>query len=113
MAAEPERVAELHQRGALFLQLANERGLPTGQSMGISIVPLIVGDTKRCVALTNALFERGIDVQPILYPGVKERAVRLRFFVNRTHTEDQIRQAIGIVDEEWQRLCCAGGPAAG
>ena len=104
MAAEPERVAELHQRGALFLQLANERGLPTGQSMGISIVPLIVGDTRRCVALTNALFTRGIDVQPILYPGVKERAVRLRFFINRTHSEEQIRQAIDIIDEEWRRI---------
>jgi 8-amino-7-oxononanoate synthase len=107
MAAEPERVAELHQRGALFLQLANERGLPTGQSMGISIVPLIVGDTRRCVALTNALFARGIDVQPILYPGVKERAVRLRFFINRTHSEEQIRQAIAIIDEEWRRISSA------
>jgi 8-amino-7-oxononanoate synthase len=108
MAAEPERVAELHQRGALFLQLANERGLPSGQSMGISIVPLIVGDTKRCVALTNALFARGIDVQPILYPGVKERAVRLRFFINRTHSEEQIRRAIAIIDEEWRRISGAG-----
>ena len=107
MAAEPERVAELHQRGAMFLRLANERGLPTGQSMGISIVPLIVGDTKRCVALTNALFVRGVDVQPILYPGVKERAVRLRFFINRTHSEEQIRRAIAIIDEEWRRVCGA------
>jgi 8-amino-7-oxononanoate synthase len=107
MAAEPERVAELHQRGALFLQLANERELPTGQSMGVSIVPLIVGDTKRCVALTNALFARGIDVQPILYPGVKERAVRLRFFINRTHSEEQIRCAIDILDEEWRRISSA------
>lgn len=107
MAAEPERVAELHQRGALFLQLANERELPTGQSMGISIVPLIVGDTRRCVALTNALFARGIDVQPILYPGVKERAVRLRFFINRTHSEEQIRRAIDIIDEEWRRISSA------
>jgi 8-amino-7-oxononanoate synthase len=104
MAAEPERVAELHQRGALFLQLARERGLPTGSSKGISIVPLIVGDTKRCVALTNALFARGIDVQPIVYPGVKERAVRLRFFINRTHSVDQIRRAMVIIDEEWRRI---------
>ncbi len=104
MAAEPERVTELHQRGALFLKLASERGLPTGQSKGISIVPLIVGDTKRCVALTNALFTRGIDVQPILYPGVKERAVRLRFFINRTHSEEQIHRAVGIIDEEWRRI---------
>jgi 8-amino-7-oxononanoate synthase len=109
MAAEPERVAELHQRGALFLKLARERGLPTGQSKGISIVPLVVGDTKRCVALTNALFARGIDVQPILYPGVKERAVRLRFFINRTHSEEQIRRAVAMVDEEWRRISGGSG----
>jgi 8-amino-7-oxononanoate synthase len=105
MLAEPERVAELRQRGGLFLELAHERGFPTGSSKGVSVVPLIVGDTKRCVALTNALFRRGIDVQPILYPGVRERAVRLRFFINGTHTEYQIRRTIGIVDEEWCRVC--------
>jgi 8-amino-7-oxononanoate synthase len=44
-------------------------------------------------------------VQPILYPGVRERAVQLRFFINATHTEDQIRRTIGIVDEEWRRVC--------
>jgi len=104
MLAEPERVGELRHRSGLFLQLASERGLPTGSSKGVSVVPLIVGDTKRCVALTNALFKRGIDVQPILYPAVRERAVRLRFFINGTHTEGQIRRTIGIVDEEWRRL---------
>jgi len=109
MAAEPERVAELRRRAGLFLQLARERGLPTGSSKGVSVVPLIVGDTKRCVALTNALLKRGIDVQPILYPGVRERAVRLRFFINGTHTEDQIRWTIGIVEEEWRRF--GGRPA--
>jgi 8-amino-7-oxononanoate synthase len=59
--------------------------------------------------LTNALFQRGIDVQPILYPAVRERAVRLRFFINGTHTEDQIRRTIGVVDEEWRRI--GGHPA--
>jgi 8-amino-7-oxononanoate synthase len=105
MAAEPERVAELRQRSGLFLELARDRGLPTGSSKGVSVVPLIVGDTKRCVALTNALFHRGIDVQPILYPAVRERAARLRFFINRTHTEAQLRRTIGIVEEEWRRIC--------
>jgi hypothetical protein len=40
---------------------------------------------------------------------VRERAVRLRFFINRSHTEEQIRQAIGITDEEWRRF--GGHPA--
>jgi len=104
MAAEPERVVELQRRGRYFLDLAQARDLPTGSSRGVPIVPLIVGDTKRCVALTNALFARGIDVQPILYPAVKERAVRLRFFINCAHTEEQLRHAVAIVDEEWRRI---------
>ena len=108
MAAEPERVSELHQRAPCSCELARrKRGCRPAPSKGISVVPLIVGDTKRCVALTNALFARGIDVQPILYPGVKERAVRFRFFINRTHTEEQIRQTIAIIDEEWRRVSSA------
>jgi 7-keto-8-aminopelargonate synthetase-like enzyme len=52
-------------------------------------------------------------VQPILYPAVRERAVRLRFFINRSHTEEQIRQAIGITDEEWRRHCHGNGIGGG
>ena len=44
--------------------------------------------------LSNALFERGINVQPIVYPAVEERAARLRFFVSALHTEAQIKSAI-------------------
>src|SRR5579883_170851 len=104
MRAEPDRVARLQQRGKLFLKLARERGLPTGLSQGYSVIPVIVGETARCVKLTEALFRRGIHVQPILYPAVDERSVRLRFFVTCTHTEEQIRQAIDIIDEEWRAL---------
>ncbi|HUK10492.1 MAG TPA: aminotransferase class I/II-fold pyridoxal phosphate-dependent enzyme [Stellaceae bacterium] len=104
MRTEPERVQQLQQRGKLFLKLARERGLPTGLSQGYSVVPLIVGATPRCIKLTEALFRRGIHVQPILYPAVDERSTRLRFFLTCTHTEEQIRQAIDIIDQEWRAL---------
>ena len=104
MEAEPERLSLLRQRARLLLELMEERGLPTGLSKGVAIVPLVVGNTVRCVELSNALLRRGIDVQPILRPGVKERSVRLRFFVNSTHTEDQIRRAVAIVDEEYRAI---------
>ena len=104
MTDEPTRVGELRKRAQLFLELARERGLPTGFSNGVAIIPVVIGNSPRCVALSNALFERGIDVQPILQPGVKERAVRLRFFVNQTHSEDQIRQAVAVIDEEYRRI---------
>jgi 8-amino-7-oxononanoate synthase len=101
---EPDRVQRLQQRGRLFLELARERGLATGLGRGYSIIPLIVGSSLRCIKLTEALFRRGIHVQPILYPAVDERSARLRFFITCMHSDQQIRQSIDIIDEEWRAL---------
>jgi 7-keto-8-aminopelargonate synthetase-like enzyme len=40
------------------------------------------------------MFDAGVNVQPILYPAVEESAARLRFFINCTHTEEQILYAV-------------------
>jgi len=101
---EPERVRRLNERAELFLQLAREGGLDVGGSIGASIVPVITGSSIRAVRLAQALFERGINVQPILYPAVPERAARLRFFLTAAHTEEQIRQTVATLLEENHRV---------
>jgi 8-amino-7-oxononanoate synthase/acyl carrier protein len=101
---EPERVARLHERAGLFLTLARSRGLNTGLSKDSPIVPVILGDSIHCLRLSRAMFDRGINVQPILYPAVEERAARLRFFVTASHTEEQIRHAIDVTAEEVERI---------
>ena len=100
MQAEPERVERLRSRGKLFLEVAREHGLPTGSAQGYSVVPVIVGDSMRCIRLTQALFRRGIQVQPILYPAVDEDAARLRIFLTCMHTDEQIRHAVAVIAEE-------------
>jgi len=97
---EPERVRRLNDRSALFLRLAREGGLDVGGSVGAAIVPVITGSSISAARLSQALFRRGINVQPILYPAVPERAARLRFFLTAQHTEEQVRDAVGIVLEE-------------
>jgi len=101
---EPERVAWLHERARLFLTLARSRGLNTGLSEDSPIVPVILGDSVHCLRLSRAMFDRGINVQPILYPAVEERAARLRFFITASHTEAQIRHSIGVTAEEVERI---------
>ncbi|WP_322042153.1 aminotransferase class I/II-fold pyridoxal phosphate-dependent enzyme [Paraburkholderia sp. J67] len=90
MLAEPQRVARLHERGRQFLEEASRLGLNTGRSAGYSVVPVITGSTVKAVRWCNALFEEGINVQPIFYPAVEERLARLRFFICSTHTPEQI-----------------------
>jgi len=97
---EPERVSLLNDRAALFLRLAREGGLDVGASVGAAIVPIITGSSIGAGRLSQALFRRGINVQPILYPAVPERAARLRFFLTAQHTEQQVRDAVGILLEE-------------
>lgn len=99
MLREPERVARVQQLAAFFLERARVRGLDTGLSGGSAVVPVIVGDSVRAFRLADALFKRGINVQPIVYPAVEEQAARLRFFITASHTEEQIERAVEAVAE--------------
>jgi len=91
---ETERVSTLQARGAMFLQQAKAAGIDTGTSAGIAVIPAIVGSSIKAARLSHALFERGINVQPILYPAVPEKSARLRFFVSCEHTEEQIDRTV-------------------
>jgi 8-amino-7-oxononanoate synthase len=118
LETQPERVARLHENARLFLALARERGLDTGNSKDTAVVPVIVGNSVLALRLSRALFARGINVQPILHPAVEESAARLRFFITSLHTERQIRYTIEVLAEELERLqfdntvLAGGGPMA-
>lgn len=104
LQAEPQRVALVQQRAKLFLDLARQRGLNTGMSYGSPVIPIIVGETYKCIKLSQALFDRGINVQPLGAPTVPEGTARLRFFVTCNHTEEQIRSTVDILVQEWAKL---------
>jgi len=101
---EPQRVTRLRELAALFLKLAKERGLDTGLSAGTPVVPVIVGGSVKVLRLSRALFDRGINVQPILPPAVPDRGARLRFFITTNHTEAQIRATVSAVADELAKL---------
>ena len=87
---EPQRVERLQALSAYFLAKATAAGIDTGHSQGIAIIAAITGSSPSAARLSHALFERGINVQPILYPAVPEKNARLRFFISCQHTEPQI-----------------------
>lgn len=97
LQAEPERVAQLQARGRQFLNEARAAGLNTGTSEGYAVVPVITGSSLKAAQWANALFEEGINVQPIFYPAVEEKAARLRFFICSTHEPEQISRTIATL----------------
>lgn len=94
-----EPVTNLRKNALLFLKLAQEKRLNTGRCEGFSIVPIIVGDSQRCIEIYKGLLEDGINVQPILYPAVAEGSARFRFSLTALHTEEQIKFAINCLDK--------------
>jgi 8-amino-7-oxononanoate synthase len=104
LQAQPERVTRLQQRSRQFLELATSLGLNTGRSKDSPVVPVILGNSLHAVQLAKALFSRGINVQPILYPAVEESAARLRFFITSLHTEEQIRLTVQATAEELEKI---------
>ncbi len=107
---EPERVAKCQARAALFLKLARKHGLNTGLSENTPIIPVILGNSRLALQLSARLFKCGINVQPIMYPAVEEKAARLRFFVTSSHTEEQIQATVEKVAEDLARLTPVRAP---
>jgi 8-amino-7-oxononanoate synthase len=104
MAREPERVARLNANTRLLMDEIGKAGLDTGLSCGLGIVPVITGSSISAGRLSDALFKRGINVQPIIYPAVPEKSARLRFFVSSEHTTEQIATTVAILKEEAKRV---------
>ncbi len=97
---EPQRARRCIEMAQLFLTEARACGLCTGLSENTPVVPVIVGNSAHALRLSRQLFERGINVQPILYPAVEESGARLRFFITSTHTPNQIRETVRAVADE-------------
>lgn len=106
---EPGRPRLLRDIARRFRELARQWGLPVGGEEESPVVPLIVGDSERCVLLSQRLLERGVHVQPIVYPAVANDGARLRFFITTNHTEAQLRATMPLVAEELERLGLASG----
>ena len=64
-----------------------------------AIQPLIIGDNNACVALSQALWERGLWVPAIRPPTVPKGSARLRICVSAAHTPADIEQLTTTLGE--------------
>jgi 7-keto-8-aminopelargonate synthetase-like enzyme len=104
MRAEPERVARLQANGRHFLQQLRSCGLDVGPSVGAAIIPVMTGSSIVAVRAADRLFERNIEVQPIIYPAVPEQSARLRFFISADHEQAQLSKVAEQVSDVMREL---------
>jgi 7-keto-8-aminopelargonate synthetase-like enzyme len=90
---EPHLLNQLHANVSQLYRGLKEMGfevLPTESA----IIPLMVGEANRALALSAALAEKGVFVPAIRPPTVPEGTSRLRITVMATHKPEDIQRAL-------------------
>lgn len=97
MSAERKRLARL---SALLYEYCNP--LNGGIESRSQIVPLVVGDARRVVAVSGALRQEGFVALPIRKPTVAAGTERIRFSLNASLPEEEVRRLISVLSHtEW------------
>jgi len=95
LAAEPERPGRVR---ALARRLRTGlRPLATGGRPDVPIVPLVVGDAARAVALEASLLQAGYLAQAVRPPTVPPGTSRVRLVPTAAHTEAEVDGAAAAV----------------
>ena len=100
--SEPQRRAALQHNCQKLKQGLSRLGFELGKSAS-PILPLIVGDAARCMALSAALLEQGVFAQGIRPPTVPAGTSRLRITLMATHSDAQIDGALSVFEEVKKR----------
>jgi glycine C-acetyltransferase len=94
LAREPERLERLHSNTRFFRETMAARGFQIAPGEH-PIVPILIGDEKRTVALAEELNRRGIFVVGFTYPVVPRGQARIRVQISAAHTRDDLERAAG------------------
>jgi glycine C-acetyltransferase len=100
---EPERIGRLWDNTRYFKSGLNDLGLNTGISES-PITPVIVGEGKKAMDLSDGLFQAGVFAQGIAYPTVAEGKARVRTIVTSEHTRDDLDEALNAFEQVGRRL---------
>jgi 8-amino-7-oxononanoate synthase len=92
---QPQLRATLQRNIAHLRSALARRGLPTAGHPAAPILPLVLGEETRALALSARLQDDGFFVQAIRPPTVPRGTARLRITVSAAHTPEEID---GLVD---------------
>lgn len=94
--SEPGLGEALLDRAAFFRAELRRHGLDVEDHRS-PIVPIIVGSNQTALALSDALFERGVLDTAIRPPSVPYGTSRLRFSVTLAHSRDDLARAAAVI----------------
>jgi glycine C-acetyltransferase len=112
LEAEPERIERLwantrYFQGELRLAGFNVGGVTT-PATETPITPVIIGDGRKTMEFSRALFDEGVLGTGIAFPTVPEGKARIRLMLTSEHTKKQLDQALEIIERVAKRVGVLG-----
>jgi len=100
LESEPERIERLWSNTWYFKQQLADAGFDVGgvttPKSETPITPIIVGDGRRTMEFSKALFDAGVMATGIAFPTVPEGKARVRTIMTSEHTRAEIDQALEV-----------------
>jgi glycine C-acetyltransferase len=91
-------VTKLHNNTKYFRDQLTSKGVQVREGIH-PIVPILIGDTAKAIAMSGELLDRGIYVSGFGFPVVPQGKARLRCQISAAHTREHLDRAItAIVD---------------
>jgi glycine C-acetyltransferase len=103
----PERVRTLQENTEWFRNALIEAGFKPLPGV-TPIVPIIIGETKDAIAMSDALLQEGIFVTGFGFPVVPHGTARIRCQVSAAHTREDLEFAVGVFRKVGQKLGILG-----
>jgi glycine C-acetyltransferase len=98
---EPERIERLWTNARYFKEQLTAVGFDVGgrttPASETPITPILIGDGKKTMEFSRALFDAGVMATGIAFPTVPEGKARIRTIMTSEHTREQIDQALEIL----------------
>jgi glycine C-acetyltransferase len=96
LSERPGLVEQLRRNAATLREALGANGLDRGESR-TQIVPVMVGDARRAMALCERALEGGVFAQAIRPPTVPQGSSRLRLTVMANHSAGDLRAAARVI----------------
>ena len=96
LASRPGLVEHLRRNAAVIREALSAQGLDVGASR-TQIVPVLVGDARRAMALCERALDEGVFAQAIRPPTVPDGTSRLRLTVMANHRTDELQHAARVI----------------
>lgn len=107
LAARPGVVEHLRRNAAVMRQALGAYNLDVGGSR-TQIIPVMVGDARRALALCERALDGGVFAQAIRPPTVPDGTSRLRLTVMANHRADELEHAGRVIGRAARELGVTG-----